>query len=69
LIDDEIEEARLEIRHLETGALVTVIEGSARPTRFGARGDGPVSWQSGRRPCPPTYTGWRSISCAGARRH
>jgi len=26
LIDDEIKEARLEIRHLETGALVTVIE-------------------------------------------
>jgi hypothetical protein len=39
LIDDEIEEARLEIKHLETGALVTVIEVLSPTNKIrGARG-------------------------------
>jgi hypothetical protein len=39
LIDDEIEEARLEIRHLETGALVTLIEVLSPTNKIrGARG-------------------------------
>jgi len=39
LIDEEIEEARLEIRHLETGSLVTVIEVLSPTNKIrGARG-------------------------------
>jgi hypothetical protein len=39
LIDDEIEEARLEIRHLESGSLVTVIEVLSHTNKIrGARG-------------------------------
>lgn len=39
LIDDEIEEARLEIKHVETGALVTVIEVLSPTNKIrGARG-------------------------------
>lgn len=39
LIDDEIEEARLEIKHLETGALVTIIEVLSPTNKIrGARG-------------------------------
>jgi hypothetical protein len=39
LLDDEIEEARLEIRHLESGALVTVIEVLSPSNKIpGARG-------------------------------
>jgi hypothetical protein len=39
LIDDEIEEARIEVRHLETGALVTLIEVLSPTNKIrGARG-------------------------------
>lgn len=39
LIDDEIEEARLEIKHVETGALVTIIEVLSPTNKIrGARG-------------------------------
>jgi hypothetical protein len=49
LLDEEIEEARLEIKHLETGALVTVIEvlsptnkirGGAGPSQFHGQASG-----------------------------
>jgi hypothetical protein len=43
LIDDEIEEARLEIRHRETGALVTIIEVLSPANKIRGTSDGKVS--------------------------
>jgi hypothetical protein len=60
LIDDEIEEARLEIRHRETGALVTIIEVLSPANKIrGSRGR--ESFMEKRRETFPSDVNWVEI--------